>query len=95
MGRVEQDYQRSLTKNLEISQALEKRNASIKDLMRMQAFSTVGTYGATVVHEVLQPLTALRFGLENLESYLLKNNNDDNTKERLSAVKNLLNERLV
>jgi C4-dicarboxylate-specific signal transduction histidine kinase len=87
MGRVERDYQNSLIKNVEISQALEKRNASIKDLMRMQAFSTVGTYGATVVHEVLQPLTALRFGLENLESYLLKNNNDDNTKERLSAVK--------
>jgi C4-dicarboxylate-specific signal transduction histidine kinase len=55
--------------------------------MRMQAFSTVGTYGATVVHEVLQPLTALRFGLENLESHLVKNNSDQESKVRLDAVR--------
>jgi signal transduction histidine kinase len=87
LGKVEQDYQKSLNENIEISNVLEKRNASIKDLMRLQAFSTVGTYGATVVHEVLQPLTALRFGLENLETYIVKNNNDKDATERLLAVK--------
>lgn len=87
LGKVEQDYQKSLNENIEISNALEKRNASIKDLMRLQAFSTVGTYGATVVHEVLQPLTALRFSLENLESHIKKNKDDHEVHERLAAVR--------
>lgn len=87
LAKVEKDYQKTLNENIEMSTALEKRNLTIKDLMRMQAFSTVGTYGSTVVHEALQPLTALRFGLENLETYILKNNDDPNVKERLSAVR--------
>lgn len=87
LAKVEKDYQKTLNENIEMSVALEKRNSTIKDLMRMQAFSTVGTYGSTVVHEALQPLTALRFGLENLETYILKNNDDPDVKERLSAVR--------
>ena len=87
LAKVEKDYQKTLNENIEMSTALEKRNSTIKDLMRMQAFSTVGTYGSTVVHEALQPLTALRFGLENLETYILKNNDDPDVKERLSAVR--------
>ena len=87
LAKVEKDYQKSLSANEEMADVLEKRNVVIKDLMRVQAFSTVGAYGSTVVHEVLQPLTALRFGLANLESYLLKNTDDSDVNERLSAVK--------
>lgn len=87
LAKVEKNYEATLSKNKEMTGVLDQRNAAIKDLMRMQAFSTVGTYGATVVHEVLQPLTALRFGLENLESYLLKSNDDQESKARLAAVR--------
>jgi signal transduction histidine kinase len=89
LAKVEKDYKKSVTDNLEMSGLLEKRNGAIKEMMRAQAFSTVGAYGATVVHEVLQPLTALRFGLANLESYILESkdsNENSNVKARLSAV---------
>lgn len=87
LAKVQNEYKISLSKNIEMANVLEKRNLVIKDMMRMQAFSTVGAYGSTVVHEVLQPLTALRFGLANLESYILKNSDDFDAKERLSAVR--------
>lgn len=87
LAKVEKNYEATLAKNKEMVSVLDKRNASIKDLMRMQAFSAVGTYGATVVHEVLQSLTALRFGIENLESHLVKNNSDQESKARLAAVR--------
>lgn len=89
LAKVEKDYKRSIDDNLEMSGLLEKHNVAIKEMMRAQAFSTVGAYGATVVHEVLQPLTALRFGLANLESYILKNkdcNEDREVEARLLAV---------
>lgn len=87
LSKVEKEYQLSVRENEVMFNLLEKRNSLIKDLMKMQAFSTVGSYGATVVHEVLQPLTALRFGLENLESHLLKSNHDPVVTERLAAVR--------
>jgi signal transduction histidine kinase len=89
LAKVEKDYRKSVADNLEMSGLLAKRNVAIKEMMRAQAFSTVGAYGATVVHEVLQPLTALRFGLENLESYILENKDgkdDSKLKARLLAV---------
>jgi signal transduction histidine kinase len=89
LAKVEKDYSKSVADNREMSGLLEKRNVAIKEMMRAQAFSTVGAYGATVVHEVLQPLTALRFGLANLESYILENNDDKDDsklKARLLAV---------
>ena len=87
LAKVEKAYEQSLIENIEMGNVLDKRNSFIKDLMRLQGFATVGTYGSTVVHEVLQPLTALRFGLENLESYILKSKDDDDTRERLAAVR--------
>ena len=89
LAKVEKDYKKSVADNHEMSGLLEKRNVAIKEMMRAQAFSTVGAYGATVVHEVLQPLTALRFGLANLESYILKNkdaNGHSEVNARLLAV---------
>jgi signal transduction histidine kinase len=89
LAKVEKDYKKSVADNREMSGLLEKRNVAIKEMMRAQAFSTVGAYGATVVHEVLQPLTALRFGLANLASYLSENKDikeDDEVKARLSSV---------
>jgi signal transduction histidine kinase len=87
LAKVEKDYKKTIIDNTEMLNLIEKRNAQIKDLMRAESISTVGAYGSTVVHEVLQPLTALSFGMENLETYLLKNN-DANAKELLQAVKN-------
>lgn len=87
LAKVEKEYQESISENIEMVGVLEKRNTLIKDLMRVQAFSTVGSYGATVVHEVLQPLTALRFGLENLESYVMKHLPDEEFKGRMLAIK--------
>ena len=86
LAKVQNEYKISLSKNIEMASILEKRNSMIKDLMRVQAFSVVGTYGSTVVHEVLQPLTAMRFALENLKMHVLKISEDKTTQERIEAV---------
>lgn len=54
--------------------------------MRVQAFSVLGSYGSTVVHEVLQPLTAMRFALENLKTYISKQGVDGTMQERIQSV---------
>ena len=86
LAKVQNEYKISLSKNIEMASILEKRNSMIQDLMRVQAFSVVGTYGSTVVHEVLQPLTAMRFALENLKMHVLKISEDKTTQERIEAV---------
>lgn len=73
-------------KNNRLIDEVEKQQKVIKDLMRVQAFSVVGSYGSTVVHEILQPLTAMRFALENLKIYLTKQSVDITAQERIQAV---------
>lgn len=86
LARVEKESEISIQKNINLLNAINKQTNVIKDLMRVQAFSVVGTYGTTVVHEVLQPLTAMRFALENLKMYVLKKSPDTTTQERIEAV---------
>ena len=86
LARAEKEREASTQKNIKLLNAINKQTNVIKDLMRVQAFSVVGTYGTTVVHEVLQPLTAMRFALENLKMYVLKKSPDTTTQERIEAV---------
>ena len=86
LGRAEKTSVLASQKNAKLLDVLNKQTNVIKDLMRVQAFSVVGTYGATIVHEVLQPLTAMRFALENLKIHLLKNGEDKTTQDRIDAV---------
>lgn len=84
--KAEREGEASAQKSTKLLNALHKQTKVIKDLMRVQAFSVVGTYGSTVVHEVLQPLTAMRFALENLKMHVLKLSEDKITQERIEAV---------
>lgn len=84
--RAEKEGAASAQRNTKLVSALDKQAKVIKDLMRVQAFSVVGTYGSTVVHEVLQPLTAMRFALENLKAHVLKLSKDKTTQARIEAV---------
>lgn len=86
LARAEKESTAAAQKNTKLLSALNKQAKTIKDLMRVQAFSVVGTYGTTVVHEVLQPLTAMRFALENLKTHALKKDQDKITRERIDAV---------
>lgn len=86
LARAEIEGAHSAKKNTRLLTALNKQTKVIKDLMRVQAFSVVGTYGSTVVHEVLQPLTAMRFALENLKMHLLRLSQDKVTQDRIDAV---------
>lgn len=84
--RAEKESATSAQKSTKLLNALHKQTKVIKDLMRVQAFSVVGTYGSTVVHEVLQPLTAMRFALENLKMHVLRLSQDKVTQDRIDAV---------
>lgn len=85
-ARVEKESVASAQKNTKLLTALNRQSKIIKDLMRAQSLSVVGTYGSAVVHEVLQPLTAMRFALENLKMHVFKTAEDKTTQERINAV---------
>lgn len=85
-ARAEKEIAASAQKNTKLLNALNRQSNIIKDLMRAQSLSVVGTYGSAVVHEILQPLTAMRFALENLKIHLLKNGEDKTTQDRIDAV---------
>jgi len=86
LAKAEKEGIAATKKNEKLLKALHKQTGVIKDLMRVQAFSVVGTYGSAVVHEVLQPLTAMRFALENLKTQVLKGSKDKTTQARIDAV---------
>lgn len=85
LAQAEKRNVASTKKNAELVSVLDKQAKVIRDLMRVQAFSVVGTYGSTVVHEILQPLTAMRFALENLKA-CPKLSEDKTTQARIVAV---------
>ena len=85
-ARAEKEIAASAQKNTKLLNALNRQSNIIKDLMRAQSLSVVGTYGSAVVHEILQPLTAMRFALENLKIHVLKKAEDKTTQERINAV---------
>jgi len=87
LAKVEKDYLKTVADHIKVVDILEKRNEQIKELLRLEAFTKIGSYGGSIVHEVLQPLTALRFSLENLEVYLYNKNIDREAKDRFLAIK--------
>jgi signal transduction histidine kinase len=86
LAKVEKESAVATRKNTKLLTALNRQSNIIKDLMRVQSLSVVGTYGSAVVHEVLQPLTAMRFALENLKMHVLRMAEDKTTQERINAV---------
>ena len=86
LAKTEKERAAADKKNRSLIEKLNKQTHTIKDLMRVQAFSVLGSYGSTVVHEVLQPLTAMRFALENLKTYISKQGVDGTMQERIQSV---------
>jgi C4-dicarboxylate-specific signal transduction histidine kinase len=91
LARAEIDSIQFNRKNKKLMNALKKQTKIVRDLMRVQAFSVVGTYGSTVVHEVMQPLTAMRFALENLKIEIQKIKSNKLLNVRLRAVESSAN----
>ena len=87
LERVNIERKESLHLNNQLSKSLKKREATIKSFVRLKAFSALGGQGTAVVHEIMQPLTAMRFALENLTRYFEKQGAPSEVFERINAAK--------
>jgi len=75
LERVNRERTESLGENKKLVAILKKKEALITQYARTKAFSDIGGYGSSVIHEISQPLTAAWFALENLSSLLKKQKN--------------------
>ena len=75
LERVNKARSESLSENKKLVSALKKKEALISQYARTKAFSDIGGYGASVIHEISQPLTSAWFALENLANLLAKQKN--------------------
>jgi C4-dicarboxylate-specific signal transduction histidine kinase len=75
LERVNRERTESLNENKKLVATLKKKEALITQYARTKAFSDIGGYGSSVIHEISQPLTAAWFALENLTSLLTKQKN--------------------
>lgn len=75
LERVNRERTESLNENKKLVTLLKRKEAIISQYARTKAFSDIGGYGSSVIHEISQPLTAAWFALENLSSLLKKQKN--------------------
>ena len=75
LERVNRERTESLNENRKLVTLLKKKEALITQYARTKAFSDIGGYGSSVIHEISQPLTAAWFALENLTNLLTKQKN--------------------
>jgi C4-dicarboxylate-specific signal transduction histidine kinase len=87
LERINNERKATLQRNNQLTKSLQKREAIIKSFVRLKAFSALGWQGTAVVHEIMQPLTAMRFGLENLTRYFEKQGAPSEVFERINAAK--------
>ena len=87
LERVNNERNATLQLNNKLSKSLKKREDTIKNFVRLRAFSALGGQSAAVVHEIMQPLTAIRFGLESLTRHFEKQGAPSEVMERLNMVR--------
>ena len=87
LEKIDQEKKLSINLNNKLITTLKNREKVIKDFGRLKAFSAIGGHSASVVHEIMQPLTAMRFGLENLSSFASKELNNTEVTNRIDSVK--------
>ncbi len=75
LERVNKERTESLNENKKLVALLKRKEALITQYARTKAFSDIGGYGSSVIHEISQPLTAAWFALENLTNLLTKQKN--------------------
>jgi C4-dicarboxylate-specific signal transduction histidine kinase len=75
LERVNKARTESLSENKKLISTLKKKEALITQYARIKAFSDIGGYGSSVIHEIAQPLTSASFALENLSTLLAKQKN--------------------
>lgn len=87
LEKIDNEKKLTININKQLISTLKNREKVIKDFGRIKAFSAIGGHSATVVHEIMQPLTAMRFGLENLSSYASKEVQNPEVTSRIDSVK--------
>lgn len=88
LERVNRERTESLGENKKLVAILKKKEALITQYARTKAFSDIGGYGSSVIHEIAQPLTAAWFALENLSNLLMKQKDiPPQLTDRLNLVK--------
>lgn len=88
LERVNRERTESLNENKKLVATLKKKEALITQYARTKAFSDIGGYGSSVIHEIAQPLTAAWFALENLSNLLTKRKDiPPQLTDRLNLVK--------
>jgi Signal transduction histidine kinase regulating C4-dicarboxylate transport system len=75
LEKVNQERDLSLKENKKLISTLKKKEALISQYARIKAFSDIGGYGSSVIHEISQPLTSANFALENLSTLIAKQKN--------------------
>lgn len=88
LEKVDRKRKESLNENKKLVSTLEKKEALISQYARTKAFSDIGGYGSSVIHEISQPLTSAGFALQNLSNLLAKQKNlPAEIVDRLNLVK--------
>jgi signal transduction histidine kinase len=72
LEKVNRERELSLNENKKLVSTLKKKEALISQYARIKAFSDIGGYGSSVIHEISQPLTTASFALENLSTLMAK-----------------------
>ena len=75
LEKVNRERELSLNENKKLVSTLKKKEALISQYARIKAFSDIGGYGSSVIHEISQPLTSASFALENLSTLISKQKN--------------------
>jgi signal transduction histidine kinase len=88
LEKVNREHHESLNENRKLVSTLKRKEALISQYARIKAFSDIGGYGSSVIHEISQPLTSAGFALQNLANLLSKRKNvSAEITERLSLVR--------
>ncbi len=87
LEKVDQEKKASIKINKQLIATIKNREKVIKDFGRFKAFSLMGAHATSVIHEIMQPLTAMRFGLENLSTIASKRNDHLEISQRIESVK--------
>ena len=75
LEKVSRERELSFHENKKLVSTLKKKEALISQYARIKAFSDIGGYGSSVIHEISQPLTTASFALENLSTLMAKQKN--------------------
>lgn len=75
LEKVSRERELSFHENKKLVSTLKKKEALISQYARIKAFSDIGGYGSSVIHEISQPLTSASFALENLSTLISKQKN--------------------